>query len=876
MVPSAATAAQELGTPHVLAGDRQQGPAAGLQRHADIAATPWGSIVVWEDERVAMGGTVGAGGEVYVTDILAARFDHAGRLLDDEPIVISRAPFSQTDPKVAWNGSMFLVLWESEALTTFYKSRNVVAARVSAGGQLLDPTPIVIDDEEYVDEHPWDVASDGNEFLVIWQDTSNNGNWSLDGALIDSAGGLNHLGMIYRPADQFWAPWNARLEWSGSRYLTVWSSWSGGVEGQLWDSAINKVGSRFKIGGAQSTQPQVATDGAGFYVTWGVGGTWGEVRGTPVSSTGQVGVLNGELLTPGYYPIDPHPSPAWDGAQWQVLWEEWAGAAGFSILRTRVDRNGGVIGAPDAVSAQGAYATRPVASAGPNQIFAVWEDGRHSISGFGEYDLYGSLLDSTGAIGAHFPVTVSAPAQLQPDLALADGLSTALVVFQRRVSGEAWICAQRVDAFGRSLDRDPIVLAQGSPEFRNPHVAWNSAQQCWMVVWEDYRGSVFQSRILGRRVSLNGTTLDPAALDLLPGNTPDVSAAGDSFLVVSTHEPINHTRTVKAARVSAADGSLIDPTPLVVSGSYARSVEVEAHEDRYVVTWQRNFSHDSPYAHAELNWVLLDGTLTGALHPIVGGINEYQPAVAPDGDHVLLTWRDADEIRGMRLRQDGTVLDGPTGFLISGASNSQLDPAVVHDGQRWWTAWTDWRAQELLEPGIGDIYATEVDAAGAVGTPNGEAVAVGDAAQGDVAVDGARGQLLAAYVEHHPEQPFGSMRVTLRGRAPQLDVTPLKRGLPASLTVRAAQPGDTALYIWSRQGRGWGASARQLDDLGIDLALPIVRLGSATVAASGEAVLSANVPATAPLGLVTFQVLLQSTPLSSSGKSDLAVGLIEP
>ncbi len=863
-----------FGAQRTLSGDRLIAPAAGVQWHVDVAATDWGYLAVWEDDRASLSGNVAFGGQVSTSDIMAARYDLQGNPLDAAPILVSAAPFSQEDPKVAWNGTTFLVVWESESLSAFWKSRNVVAARIAANGELLDPAPIVIDDQDYVDEHPWDVASDGTDFLVLWQDESSTGGWALNAARVDGSGAIVQTRTILAPSNQFSAPWNVSAEFASDRYLLTWSSFNDGISGYRLDSGLTKVGNKFQIGTSTDAQPKVASDGTGFFVTWGEGGTWGEVRGTPVSASGSVAVAGGRLLTPGVYPIDPHPSPAWDGSGWHVLWEAWGFGFGFSIHETRVTPSGAISGGPDQLVAHGEYAVRPVAANGNGWVLASWEDGRESLPGGPAFDLYSARINSAGTLGPEFALNASIPAQLQPDVALNDDHSAALVVFQSRTSGRARILAQRVDAFGRALDAEAIEISSGSPDLRLPAVSWNGS--LWLVVWEDYAGSVFQSRILGRRVAADGSVLDPAPLDLMPGNRPDVAAFEGNFLVAATHEPTNHLRYAKAVRVRGSDGVLLDSNPMLLSDNYARNVAVEAMSDRWVVAWQENGTHDNPYADIGVNFVLAGGTSTGMRYPTNSTGFEYAPALAAAGDLALLVWQDGENLRGARLRNDGSLVDPAAGFMLSTAGNDQFGPAVSWDGLQWMSAWTDWRAHDLLEPGLGDVFGTAVRADASVVNPGGMAIAAGPLSEGDVRLSGGRGMSLAVWTEHHGASPDNQLRITLAAQAPQLQVPALVRGQPAALQVLGAQSGDTAWFLWSRVGRGPGPCVVALGNLCLDLRLPVNVVGSAAVGPGGTATLNANVPVNAPLIDLHLQAALMRSPATMSAKTDIELRTIQP
>ena len=77
-------------------------------------------------------------------DIYGVRLDLAGNVLDAIPLAIVAARRSnQNYPKVAWNGSNWLVVYQSvDVGGTGYYQDSLEAVRVSPTGQVLDAKPI--------------------------------------------------------------------------------------------------------------------------------------------------------------------------------------------------------------------------------------------------------------------------------------------------------------------------------------------------------------------------------------------------------------------------------------------------------------------------------------------------------------------------------------------------------------------------------------------------------------------------------------------------------------------------------------------------------------------------------------------------------------
>ncbi|HET6261788.1 MAG TPA: hypothetical protein VFG99_06065, partial [Chloroflexia bacterium] len=191
--PSSAQKALSLGEDILLPGDSAIGPAAGNQDRAQIAAGGNGYLVVWEESRAnhlnILGNQGCQGGDPCgqtLKDIYAARLDANGQLVDTFPIVVSQATWDQSLPQVAWNGQNWLVVWNTQRVANFSYTTDVVAARISPQGVLLDSQPIVVDNNPTVDELYPSVASDGTNWVIVWFDQGDY--FELDAARISPEG----------------------------------------------------------------------------------------------------------------------------------------------------------------------------------------------------------------------------------------------------------------------------------------------------------------------------------------------------------------------------------------------------------------------------------------------------------------------------------------------------------------------------------------------------------------------------------------------------------------------------------------------------------------------------------------------------------------
>src|SRR6185295_14370291 len=171
-------------------------------------------------------------------------------------------------------------------------------------------------------------------------------------------------------------------------------------------------------------------------------------------------------------------------------------------------------------------------------------------------------------------------------------------------------------------------------------------------------------------------------------------------------------------------GAVLDPSPIQIGNTYAVSPSVSAFADRWLVAWQQHSTHDSPYSSVNASFVLANGA---ALPQFVAGNNTSTcrtPAVAVAGSTALVSWADGTNVRARRIDADGTAPDPSAGFAVSTAFNSQFAPEVGWNGARWLVAWNDYRAHtNVLDGGVGDLYAARVGTDATVLDPDGLAVA---------------------------------------------------------------------------------------------------------------------------------------------------------
>jgi len=135
----------------------ERGPGDGIQRAPHAAFGDGVFLVVWQE------GWHGEGGS---SRIYAARVSPEGKVLSPGAIQVAAAKTGvQEYPRVAFGGGVLLVVWQDMRNG---KDTDVLAARITTEGKLLDDEPLALAVGPGTQALP-DVASDGRDFLVVWQ-----------------------------------------------------------------------------------------------------------------------------------------------------------------------------------------------------------------------------------------------------------------------------------------------------------------------------------------------------------------------------------------------------------------------------------------------------------------------------------------------------------------------------------------------------------------------------------------------------------------------------------------------------------------------------------------------------------------------------------
>ncbi len=280
------------------------------------------------------------------------------------------------------------------------------------------------------------------------------------------------------------------------------------------------------------------------------------------------------------------------------------------------------------------------------------------------------------------------------------------------------IWGQLVSANGKLLG-SPIAISVDCPERRYPDVAYDSTDDLYLVVWEQYDESYGYS-IQGRRIDGSGKVLDSADIAIRPPELkvydtyrPAVAYASpsDLFLVVwaETELALNPiTYRIAGARVSDT-GTIFNGPFTICEGANRREapdVAYNFHANRYLVVWQQQADLCDIYGQ-QVNGK--SGLYGSAIQIAWYAYNSTAPAVAamstsPTENKFLVVWELAWDVttRDIVCRivsEDGTTT--PVDPLwISGASNiDEVNPAIAstESNLQYFVTWAHWGSPPLLK-----------------------------------------------------------------------------------------------------------------------------------------------------------------------------------
>lgn len=687
----------------LLPGDVSVVPAPNTQTDQVVAKGGNQYLVVWADRRAQQ--TTSSASQSQ-GDLYAIRLDADGNAIDTVPFIVAATFGEQTQPRVAWNGQNWLVLYVSQDPTPGYFADRLRAVRVSPAGQILDPVPLTMPPTQFEPETiGLQLAGMGSQWLITRCVYHSDGYGTyLAGQRISNAGTLLDPTPVML---MDWTYGQCTTIASNSEFLVVGPEWNdaAAIKARRISSSLAPIGAAFSV-----PSTTIASNGNEYYTTWLSNFT--DLVGSRISSTGTILNPAGTFLANAT--TFHHSSIAHDGTNW---WVEYGAADVLSTLRVSpagalLDPVGGsqlpiVIGG----TVNNAYDPMIVGRTGGG-VHVLWNDARPAMNN----DTNVSILpvNAANAPGTERVVSTSSPNQRTPDFAAGPSGQIACV-FVSEASNEDRVLVHLMDSSGQATFPQPIEIYRG-PTVGRARIAWNGT--VYMVAFD--AGTPTPGAIYTARMNADGVLLDTPTTSMV-GFSPDIDAVGDTFLVAASRYGQTPQIILPIARrfdgntntpIDASNLLLMDP------GYVSSGPRVRSDGTRWLVTYHSHWSHNASQSDAVFNFVNADGTFSPPVNPATTSGGAGTPDVAFSGNEYLFVWRSNtlssgdNYISGRILHADGTY--APNAFVIAQATGRQITPTVTWDGAHFIVAWEDQREQAAFYDLRTDAYAARVTEAGTV------------------------------------------------------------------------------------------------------------------------------------------------------------------
>jgi hypothetical protein len=644
-------------------------------------------------------------------------------------------------PGAAYGGSQYLVVWEYGLAWEYSEEEDwdIVCARVSKTGELLDDRPITVSDARCHQLKP-SVASDGGGFLVVWGDRRSSGVHSIYGARVSFSGEVLDPDGIPISLGQFDKVY-PNVIFDGTNYLVVWADFPGSRasntnqygDGDIYCARVSPSGEVLDPGGipvyvgpGNQTCPYVASDGANSLVVWE------DERDSPGDVYCARVLSSGEVLDPEGIPVavssahNYSPKVVYDGANYAIAWGKLTGVKGIRCARVTpdgevLDPDGWVVSSSgrvwsmasgsenilladvlyDSNNISSVHGTRITASAetlppeafpitlGMNQHFrpcavrnganfaVAWTDSRLGSGG-----LYMTRLDFSGHPLDAATAPLVANGNIEPfELASAGSRRGAMFSWIDSRDGRSKIYGARVLSGGGILDFDGFCLSDSSSA-ADPALASDGTD--YVAAWTDRREGRYSPHVYVARATGEGEALDPDGVRVTSdagGREPGIAYGRDNYMLAwveaeGYHSTIGHR--VVGARVTRS-GEVLDPSRLVFSekGNRFTNVAVAFDGTNYVVGWA---GYHEQHREICVLGVIVDrfGTVLESFE-IDDSLEFDDPGevyAVFDGEHFVLSWPVRFECHACRVSSAGEVIDEKP-FEVSGGERIRTEVSMA-------------------------------------------------------------------------------------------------------------------------------------------------------------------------------------------------------
>jgi len=639
-------------------------------------------FVVWADLRNRY---------TSIEDIYGVRITQNGTILDTIPIAISTAAGSQILPAVAYDGANYLAVWEDNRSGSW----EIYGARVNQSGNVIDSTGIRISTLGSFYQNPR-VAFDGTNYLVVWE------HGPIYGARVTTSGVvLDTIPITITSGNA--SPSDPSLAFDGNNFMIIWADTRGSIRSDIYGARVTPTGIVLDTSGiaistapAEQLYPTVSFGGSNYFVVWEDWRDGVDIYGARVTTSG---IVLDSIGIPIYPQIrsDAKPAVSFDGINYFVVWQNpsfSSSGSSFDIYGARVNQAGSVL---DSISIDISYAAYaqyiPKTAFDGTNYLVVFQDYRSGTS----WDVYGVRVSQTGVILDPNGIVISASPKNVECLSLSfDGTNYLTVWCEASHWGDGDIYGARVTTSGVVLDTIPIAISTASRHQTESAVAFDGTD--YFVVWLDWRD--FENDIYGARVTTSGIVLDTLGINISASESlqtePSIVFDGTNHLVI-WQDNRNGLTDIYGTRVTQT-GVVLDTSGIAISTAvdHQKFPAVAFDGNNYFVVWQdsRNTVIGSHIYGARVNQ---SGTVIDTLGILISDQQDYQnhPSIVFGNDYYCAVWQEAAifkwyDIEGAKIDTAGTVTER---FTVSDQPGNQVTPAITHGiGDQFlitYSGWTD-------------------------------------------------------------------------------------------------------------------------------------------------------------------------------------------
>ena len=346
----------------------------------------------------------------------------------------------------------------------------------------------------------------------------------------------------------------------------------------------------------------------------------------------------------------------------------------------------------------------------------IWEDLRN-----GNTDIYAQRINAAGVVQWTVDgVAVSAATGEQSNpTAVSDGSGGAIITWQDTRNGNWDIYAQRINASGvvHWTANGVAVSIAGSNQERPTIVSDGSGGA--IITWQDYRNG--NNDIYAQSINAGGTaqwTLNGVAICTETHNQtyPTIVSDGSGGAIITWQDARSGNWNIYAQRINAGGTAqwTSNGVAICIEGNHQTSpIIVSDGNGGAIITWDDSRGGGSIYAQR----VDAGGNALWTSNGVVVSAatdSQYNPAIVEDGSGgAIITWMDYrnsnNDIYAQRINATGVVQWTADGVAISTAASDQEYPTLISDGNGGAIiTWDDSRSGEW------DIYAQRINATGVV------------------------------------------------------------------------------------------------------------------------------------------------------------------